>query len=96
MGCSATYSVASRWGTNFQADVRVTAGSSATTRWNVTLTYPSAVTVSQAWNATVTAGTVVAASNAQYNGQLSAGGSTTFGFIGSGPTATPTLSCSAA
>jgi chitin-binding protein len=87
--------VSSRWGTNFQADVRVTAGSTGTSRWNVTLTYPSAVSISNSWNATMTPGSTVAATNVGHNGQLSANSSTTFGFIGSGPNATPTLSCSA-
>jgi hypothetical protein len=37
----------------------------------------------------------VTVTNASYNGAIAAGGNTTFGFTGSGPsTPTPTLTCS--
>ncbi|HEU5111065.1 MAG TPA: lytic polysaccharide monooxygenase [Micromonosporaceae bacterium] len=96
-GCTAAYSVASTWpGGNFTANVRVTAGNAAINGWRVTLTYPSAVTVAQAWSATVTAGTTVTATNVSYNGRLSAGGSTTFGYNAqSSGSGAPTVSCSA-
>lgn len=93
-GCTATYSVASQWSGGFQGDVRVTAGSSAISGWRVTLTYPGGTTVQNSWNATVTAsGSTVTATNAGYNGALSAGGSTTFGFLGSGTGGIPTVAC---
>jgi hypothetical protein len=38
-------------------------------------------------------GSGVTVRNAAWNGTLPAGGSTTFGFIGTGTPATPTLSC---
>ena len=64
--------------------------------WTVTLTYPSAQTVQQAWNATVTtSGNTVTGKNVSYNGTVSAGASTSFGFIGAGTVATPTASCTA-
>jgi hypothetical protein len=50
--------------------------------------------VSSAWGATVTTtGTTVSAHNAAYNGSLGAGTSTTFGFIGTGASSTPALTC---
>ena len=40
-------------------------------------------------------GNVLTATNVSYNGGLSAGGSTTFGFLGSGTATTPTVTCTA-
>ncbi|WP_313887893.1 cellulose binding domain-containing protein [Lentzea alba] len=54
--------------------------------------------MSQAWSATVTrSGQDVTAVNMGYNGNLGAGASTTFGFIGSwsGTNPVPAVSCSA-
>jgi chitin-binding protein len=94
--CTAAYSVTSQWQGGYQSNVTVTAGSTALKNWIVTLTYPSAQTIQQAWSATVNAsGTTVTATNASYNGTLGAGGSTTFGFIGSGTSSAPTATCSA-
>jgi len=94
-GCTASYSVTSTWQGGFQADVRVTAGAAAINGWRVTLTYPNGQTVQNSWNATVSAsGSTVTATNANYNGRLNAGFSTSFGLIG-GNNTTPTVSCSA-
>ncbi|GAA2713439.1 lytic polysaccharide monooxygenase auxiliary activity family 9 protein [Actinoplanes palleronii] len=94
--CSAAVSVASQWSGAYQATVTVTAGSAAVKGWAVTLTYGAAQTVQQSWNATVlTSGSQIQASNAAYNGALSAGGSTTFGFIAGGTPSTPAVTCAA-
>jgi len=65
----------------------------------VTWTYANGQTVSQAWSATVTSsGSAVTAKNVSYNGKLSAGGATTFGFLGSWNNTTnavPAVSCAA-
>jgi lytic cellulose monooxygenase (C4-dehydrogenating) len=93
--CSAAYSVSSQWSGGYQGNVTVTAGSTAISGWRVTLSYPSATPVQQGWNATVSAsGSTVTATNAAYNGALTAGASTSFGFIASGTPATPTATCS--
>ncbi|MBU2668972.1 cellulase family glycosylhydrolase [Actinoplanes bogorensis] len=97
--CTATYAVTGQWGGGFQADVKVTAGSSAIKGWTVTWTYGNGQTVSQAWNATVTSsGSSVTARNVSYNGSLGAGATTQFGFLGSwnGTNSVPTLTCAAA
>ncbi|BCJ46278.1 hypothetical protein GCM10010168_52290 [Actinoplanes ianthinogenes] len=95
-GCSAAVSVASQWSGAYQATVTVTAGAAAVKGWAVTLTYGAAQTVQQSWNATVlTSGNQIQASNASYNGALSAGGSATFGFIATGTPSTPAVTCSA-
>ena len=97
-GCTAAYSIAGSWPGGFQGEVKVTAGSSAINGWTVTWTYANGQTVTQAWNATVTSsGSAVTAKNVSYNGKLAAGGSTTFGFLGSwnGSNSAPALTCSA-
>jgi predicted carbohydrate-binding protein with CBM5 and CBM33 domain len=94
--CSATYAVSSSWQGGYQGEVRVTAGPAAIKGWTVSLAYPAAQTIQQGWNATVSAsGSTVTATNAGYNGALAAGGSTSFGFIGSGTSSVPTATCRA-
>ncbi|MEV6302921.1 lytic polysaccharide monooxygenase [Actinoplanes sp. NPDC051861] len=94
--CSATFAVTSSWQGGYQGEVRVTAGSSAIKTWRVQLAYPGTPPIQQAWNATITtSGNTVTATNASYNGSVSAAGSTSFGFLASGAAATPTLSCTA-
>ncbi|MFC4105817.1 cellulase family glycosylhydrolase [Micromonospora zhanjiangensis] len=96
--CSASYTVVGSWQGGFQAEVKVTAGGSAISGWTVTWTYANGQQVTQAWGATVTAsGSAVTARNVSYNGAISAGGSTTFGFLGSstGTNSVPSLSCTA-
>jgi cellulase/cellobiase CelA1 len=87
-----------QWPGGFQAEVRVTAGGSAISGWTVTWTFANGQQVTQAWSATVSAsGSAVSARNVSYNGAISAGGSTTFGFIGSwtGTNTAPSLTCTA-
>ncbi|MFV2084438.1 cellulase family glycosylhydrolase [Micromonospora sp. LOL_021] len=98
VACTATYAVVGQWQGGFQGEVRVTAGGSALSGWRVSWTFASGQSVNQAWNATVTSnGASVSATNVSYNGNLGAGQSTTFGFIGSwnGSNPVPTLSCAA-
>jgi mannan endo-1,4-beta-mannosidase len=97
-GCSATYTVTNQWQGGFQGEVRVTAGTAAITGWTTRWTYANGQTVTQAWNATLTSsGATVTARNADYNGRLAAGASTSFGFIGgwTGSNAPPAVSCTA-
>ncbi|MEY9213222.1 cellulase family glycosylhydrolase [Thermobifida halotolerans] len=82
--CSADYTTVGSWGGGFQGEVTVTAGDSAISNWTVSWTFPGGQSVSHGWNASFGGGSPVTASNAPYNGQLGAGQSTTFGFIGSG------------
>jgi mannan endo-1,4-beta-mannosidase len=96
--CTATYTILNSWPGGFQADVRVTAGGSAITGWTVGWTFANGQTVTQMWSATpTTSGSSVTARNVGYNGNVGAGGSTTFGFLGSwnGTNTAPTLSCTA-
>ncbi|MDG4837601.1 cellulase family glycosylhydrolase [Micromonospora sp. WMMD967] len=97
-GCSATYTVTNQWQGGFQGEVRVTAGAAAITGWTTRWTYANGQSVTQAWNATLTSsGATVTARNADYNGRLAAGASTSFGFVGgwTGSNAPPAVSCTA-
>ena len=97
-GCTATYTTTNSWGSGFTADVTVKAGAAAVTSWKVTWTYPGDQRITSAWNAKATqTGAAVNAVNADYNGTLSAGAATTFGFLGtySADNGTPALTCTA-
>jgi hypothetical protein len=94
-GCSASVRVASQWNGGYTADVTVANNSGSTTRsWSVSFTG----TVTNGWNATFSAnGSLATARNLSYNGTLAPnGGSTTFGFQGSGTPPTSATCTSAA
>ncbi|MGC4746459.1 lytic polysaccharide monooxygenase auxiliary activity family 9 protein [Micromonospora sp. DT201] len=94
--CTATYQVTGQWAGGFQAEVKVTAGGSPTRGWSVSWNYGNGQQVASSWNATVsTNGTLVTARNVNYNGNLAAGASTTFGLLGSwnGSNPVPLVSC---
>ncbi|MGC5029464.1 cellulose binding domain-containing protein [Micromonospora sp. DT229] len=97
-GCVASYRLAGSWQGGFQAEVTVrNDGASALTGWVVRLDFADGQRVTQAWSAEVTqTGSVVTARNAGWNGTLSPGAQTTFGFLASaGSTNTaPTAHCS--
>ncbi|MFC9090461.1 glycoside hydrolase family 6 protein [Nocardiopsis dassonvillei] len=97
-GCTADYRVVSEWGNGFQAAVTVTAEDSLS-GWTVTWTYADGQRFSQGWNAEFSSsGSRVTASDLGWNGTLSAGGSTEFGFTAShgGSNSAPEVTCSAA
>lgn len=97
-GCTADYRVVSEWGNGFQAAVTVTAEDSLS-GWTVTWTYADGQRFSQGWNAEFSSsGSRVTASDLGWNGTLSAGGSTEFGFTGThgGSNGVPEVTCSAA
>jgi endo-1,4-beta-xylanase len=94
-GCTASVSL-NAWTGGFVATVKVTAGSSGTSGWTVTLTLPSGTAITNSWNtqASGTSGTV-RFTNTSYNGRIAAGGSTEFGFQGTGSSTGLTPSCTA-
>ncbi|WP_432988751.1 lytic polysaccharide monooxygenase auxiliary activity family 9 protein [Dactylosporangium sp. CA-233914] len=97
-GCTAAYAKTSEWAGGFGASVTVTAGSAGISTWTVKMTFANGQTVTSSWNATLTtSGSTVTAANASYNGRLSPGQSTSFGFNGSwtGTNNAPTLTCTA-
>jgi alpha-galactosidase len=98
--CTAAYQVTNSWPGGFQGAVTVTnTGTRATTSWMVTWTFRDGQVIGQAWNGTATqSGAAVSATNASYNGALSAGATTSLGFIATWTAAnqTPTdLACRA-
>ncbi|MFJ5543297.1 glycosyl hydrolase family 95 catalytic domain-containing protein [Micromonospora chalcea] len=83
-GARATYAITGSWSGGFQAEVTVTAGATAIRGWTVSWTFPNGQVINQIWSGTHTQnGANVTVRNVDYNGSVPAGGSTTFGFIGS-------------
>lgn len=96
--CTADYTVVSAWDSGFQAAVAVTADASLS-GWVVTWTYSDGQQINQSWNADIaTSGSRVTATDLGWNGVLSSGNSTEFGFTGthSGTNSVPEVTCSAA
>ncbi|MFD4635683.1 endo-1,4-beta-xylanase [Lentzea sp. NPDC058436] len=82
-GCTATVSL-NQWNEGFVATIKVTAGSRALSGWTVTTTLSNG-TVTGAWSATRSGNSgTVNWTNVDYNASVPAGGSTEFGFQGSG------------
>jgi cellulose binding protein with CBM2 domain len=93
--CSAGVSVNS-WNGGYTATVKVSAGATAVSGWTVGMTLPSGSAVTNTWNATGSGTTgAVTFRNVSYNGPIPAGGSTEFGFQGTGPAPAATPACQA-
>ncbi|GAT66289.1 beta-1 4-xylanase-like protein [Planomonospora sphaerica] len=95
-GCTAAYRTVNSWQGGFQGEVKITCAEPVTS-WRTTLTFPSTVTISQNWSSVRSgSGGAYTFTNAAWNGTIGAGGSTTFGFIGSwngsGTPPTPVIS----
>lgn len=88
--CTATYRVVNAWGGGYQAEVKVTAGTTSLNGWTVRMTLASGHAVSNLWGG-VNTGTsgAVSVKNAPYNGSLGSAASTTFGYVANGPNSTP-------
>jgi poly(3-hydroxybutyrate) depolymerase len=94
-GCTATFRAVNAWPGGFQGEVTVTARS-ATTSWSVSWR-TSGERVDQVWNGTLSSqGDSVVVRGVAWNSRLPAGGSTTFGLLGSGTPPTPALTCTSA
>ncbi len=97
--CQVTWSVVNSWSGGFQLGFTVTnPGAAATAGWNVGFSWPGTQAITQIWSASATqSGAAVSVTNASYDGSLAAGGSTTFGLLGSGspPASLGTLQCTA-
>lgn len=92
--CTAAYALVGSWQGGFQGTVTVTAGGTAVNGWTVKMTMAGGVTVTQLWNGVLSGSAPsYTVRNQSYNGALAAHASTSFGFIGSGTAATPTLTC---
>lgn len=88
--CAATYRITNQWQGGFQAEVTVTAGANAIPSWHVHWSFTAGQTITQLWNATQVQGAPnVMVNSTNWNGSLAAGGSTTFGFLGTWNAANP-------
>jgi endo-1,4-beta-xylanase len=81
--CAVTTSAPNPWATGYVMNVTVTNNSTTTSNgWSAPYTLPAGHTIVNAWGATMTGGT---ATNASYNGRLTPGQSTTWGFQANRP-----------
>lgn len=94
LGCTATYTVASAWPGGFVATVRVTNTSRffALSTWTVRVELPDGQ-VAQAWSSTASSTSPVTFTPAAWNGGLGSGGSTEFGFQGTGSPTPGQVTC---
>ena len=83
---TAAFTVTNSWSTGYQGQVSVTNNTSSTINtWRVELTLPAGTTIVNSWNATQSvAGGTYTFTPAGWNGTLSAGASTSFGFVANG------------
>jgi|GEM_PF-1457684 len=88
--CTATVRTANSWGSGFQGEVTVTAGSAAVNGWKVTV---NGATITQAWSSTLSGTDTL--TSASWNGSLAAGASTTAGFIANGSGSGLSATCTA-
>jgi len=81
-GCAASYRVTQQWSNGFIGEVTVrNTGGAALTGWTVRWTSAAGQTITNLWNGTLsTSGSSITVRNADYNGSIASGGSTTFGF----------------
>ncbi len=94
-GCAVSASV-NAWTGGFVATLRVTAGSTGTNGWTVRVTLPAGAAVTNSWNATGSGTTgAVQFGNVAYNGRLTAGQATEFGFQATGSPGTLAPACTA-
>ena len=94
--CTAKITSVSTWVGGYSASVTVTAGSNAITSWKTSATLPSSGSV-EGWSGTFAlSGSALTVSNAAWNGALGSGGSTAYGWNGTGtaPTTSTPVSCS--
>src|SRR5690606_2614895 len=95
--CSATIDVVNDWGSGWQGNVLITAGDSAVSGWTLTWTWPSGQSISSSWNADVSSsGSSVTARDVGWNADIAAGQTVNaWGFVGSGSSASPQITCTA-
>ncbi|MEU7887976.1 cellulose binding domain-containing protein [Microbispora bryophytorum] len=92
--CSATVRVINSWSGGWQGEVTVRAGNSAVNGWTVDWTWPGSQTITQIWGGVRSgSGSNVTVRNESWNGSVAANGSTTFGFLAGGSSATPAATC---
>jgi endo-1,4-beta-xylanase len=97
-GCAASYAISTQWPGAFNADVTVrNTGTASLSSWTVRWTFANGQIITDLWNGTlVSNGPAVTVRNASWNGTVTPGATTAFGFTATWTTvnAIPTVSCS--
>nr|BFE57150.1 rhamnogalacturonan lyase [Dactylosporangium thailandense] len=89
-GCRVQYTITNTWQGGFGANVDITNLGDAINGWNLTWTFASGQSVTQAWNATVAqSGTAVKAVDAGYNAAIATNATVSFGFNGAYTSSNP-------
>ncbi|MEO3824163.1 lytic polysaccharide monooxygenase [Actinomadura sp. B10D3] len=93
MVCTAAYRSTGSWGGGYQGEVTVTnTGTLPLNGWTAHFTFANGETVDSLWNGAYTqSGPDVTVTNANWNGSLAVGASTTFGFTVKAPDAATSL-----
>jgi endo-1,4-beta-xylanase len=96
--CTATVTVVGNWGSGWQGRVNVTAGAAALNGWSLQWTWPGSQRITSAWNTEWSqSGSSVTAGDVGWNGTVAAGQSReAFGFVASGASTVPQVTCSTA
>nr|WP_255672844.1 endo-1,4-beta-xylanase [Glycomyces amatae] len=96
--CTAEIDVVNDWGSGWQGNVLITADSGAVNGWTLNWTWPSGQSITSSWNAQVSSsGSSVTASDVGWNANIAAGQTVNaWGFVGSGSSASPQVTCTAA
>ncbi|WP_035735411.1 extracellular catalytic domain type 1 short-chain-length polyhydroxyalkanoate depolymerase [Glycomyces arizonensis] len=97
-GCTAVIDVVNDWGSGWQGNVLITAGDSAVSGWTLNWTWPSGQSITSSWNADVSSsGSSVTAGDVGWNADIAAGQTmNAWGFVGSGSSASPQVTCTPA
>jgi endoglucanase len=82
-GCQVAYELAGQWQGGFQGNVTINNLGERVDGWSLSWAFPDGQQVAQSWNAVVTtSGATTTAKNAGYNPTIPAGGTVSFGFLG--------------
>jgi predicted carbohydrate-binding protein with CBM5 and CBM33 domain len=93
--CTATYRTTNSWPGGFQGEVTVSAGTTAVSRWTTSFTPGASASIIQVWNGVyLQSGTLAVVRNENWNRQVPANTSITYGLVASGtPPAAPPVTC---
>ena len=85
--CSVTYAITGQWQGGFQGDVTVrNTGSGTVDGWTLRWAFADGQQITQGWGGTFSqTGSAVTVTNAAYNATIAAGGTASFGFLGTLP-----------
>ncbi|WP_026923997.1 glucuronyl esterase domain-containing protein [Glycomyces arizonensis] len=96
--CTAVIDVVNDWGSGWQGNVLITGGSGGVSGWTLTWTWPSGQSINSSWNADVSSsGSSVTAGDVGWNADIAAGQTiNAWGFVASGSSTSPQVTCTAA